>query len=317
MTRRVFIEVLREIADIHGLEMITFSSDWIIQLSSQGKLAYIYGYNFDINGSAAQQICGDKNATSLLLASNGIPTIHHEVFMNPRNKLVFDYIPDNGSIGAILKYSKEYHHSVVLKPLKGTGGNQVYRTTCGKEVEAAVLRIWETDYGVVISPYVEISDEIRVLVLNGQVRLMYRKIRQVVIADGVQTTKELLLECMQHQSDARFVAKRLSEMSVKEAKEVLPKGTMVPIEWRHNLGLGARAEVVRSDEAASRLAQQAAVALNMRFCSVDLIVTDKGTLSVLEVNSGVMMDSFLSSSAENRQTAKSIYSDAIQASLDL
>jgi hypothetical protein len=56
--RTSFVQLLREICDECHLDMVTFSKDWIINVSdSSGKQVFIYGYNFDINGSASQQVC--------------------------------------------------------------------------------------------------------------------------------------------------------------------------------------------------------------------------------------------------------------------
>lgn len=55
--RDEFIQLLREICDESHLEMTTFSHDWIIRIKGSHKNeANIYGYNFDVNGSASQQV---------------------------------------------------------------------------------------------------------------------------------------------------------------------------------------------------------------------------------------------------------------------
>lgn len=64
-------------------------------------------------------------------------------------------------------------------------------------------------------------------------------------------------------------------------------------EWRHNLGLGARAiplDPAAADvQTALQLAHAAMTALTLRFASID-IVTVAGTPMVLEANAGVMLE---------------------------
>ncbi|MDR0297109.1 MAG: hypothetical protein LBI11_00405 [Streptococcaceae bacterium] len=81
--------------------------------------------------------------------------------------------------------------------------------------------------------------------------------------------------------------------------------------WLFNLGQGAQAEVIAENAALSELARGAARVLGVTFASVD-IVDARGVLKVLEVNSGVMMETFSSLSAENFERAKEIYKKALE-----
>ena len=236
--------------------------------------------------------------------------------MNPADPLVFNYVPETGSISAILKFASQYDYDVAVKPLKGTGGVNVERARSPREIEAAVYKAWSRDYGVAVSPFIEIKEEIRVIVLLGSVRLMYRKQRLSVIGDGISSLEDLIQESMlHHPRSTRQYAKTLSMLSSTELAKVLTKGEEYPMEWRHNLGLGAKPEPYRNTEA-EKLALDAVRALNMKFCSVDLVILKDGSLAVLEVNSGVMMDSFLTANSENRGVAKQIYTDVIKYSLE-
>jgi hypothetical protein len=57
-SRAAFIQLLEEIAEREEL-CISFAADkWVVKLQSlSGRSTFIYGYNFDINGSASQQVC--------------------------------------------------------------------------------------------------------------------------------------------------------------------------------------------------------------------------------------------------------------------
>jgi glutathione synthase/RimK-type ligase-like ATP-grasp enzyme len=212
----------------------------------------------------------------------------------------------------ILKFAEQYSYKVVVKPLKGTGGICVFKTCSPKEVEAAVYKVWSRDYGVAVSPLLDIVAEIRVIVYNGQHRLVYRKNRIILTGDGQRTVKELLVEAIKTSSDdlVKHYAQALAKLTPNDLADIPQENQQVPIEWRHNLGLGASPEII-DHQAAAAIAVLAANVLGMKFCSVDVIQLADDSLQVLEVNAGVMMDSFLSSSDEYRNIARKIYTDVI------
>jgi glutathione synthase/RimK-type ligase-like ATP-grasp enzyme len=76
--------------------------------------------------------------------------------------------------------------------------------------------------------------------------------------------------------------------------EVLPAGRHRALNWRHNLGVGAQAVVLDQSDARAaaciELAIAAARSIEMRFGSIDVVNVD-GAWKVLEINSGVMMES--------------------------
>jgi ribosomal protein S6--L-glutamate ligase len=90
-------------------------------------------------------------------------------------------------------------------------------------------------------------------------------------------------------------------------------------EWRHNLQHGAVPRAVLKDEpeyaAVTELAGQAALALGLRFASLDIIVhgllPDERWL-VLEINAGVMMEYFAGCSPECYRLAEAIYAKAVR-----
>jgi len=310
MTRQNFIRLIQEICDEEELVFTRFSKDWILVISDRNKkeTSAIYGYNFSINTSTSSQICQDKNATYVILHAAGVQAVPHELFMNPSDPLVSDYIPQSGSICTIIKYASKFDYKVVLKPIRGTGGNGVLKATNCKEVESAILQLFQKDYGLVVSPFVEINREIRVVVLNNECRLVYEKRRPCVIGDGISTV-------------AKLAANDGHQYPAGEGAVVPKQGHEFPLEWRHNLGHGSRADILppndsRMEEIHS-IALQTIRAIGIKFCSVDIVEDMNGSLSVLEVNSGVMMDSFIRGGLAEKEMAKKIYKDAIFSSFSL
>ena len=93
--------------------------------------------------------------------------------------------------------------------------------------------------------------------------------------------------------------------------DYIPKtGEVVALQWRHNLGKGARPLPVdpgAGDVCERRdLALAAAAAVNLRFGAVDVVEVD-GEALVLEINSGIMLENAAVSHSEGRALADRVY----------
>lgn len=86
-------------------------------------------------------------------------------------------------------------------------------------------------------------------------------------------------------------------------------------DWRFNLHHGALASPIPSADypAIIRLARQAFRALDLRFCSVDIIKTTDDQLLVMELNNGVTLTGYLKQHPEELDRILSIYHDAVAA----
>ena len=86
-------------------------------------------------------------------------------------------------------------------------------------------------------------------------------------------------------------------------------------DWRFNLHHGALASPIPPADypAITRLARQAFRALDLRFCSVDIIKTTDDQLLVMELNNGVTLTGYLKQHPEELDRILSIYADAVAA----
>lgn len=99
--------------------------------------------------------------------------------------------------------------------------------------------------------------------------------------------------------------------------EVVLAYTKIPAanDWRHNLAYGGQAQTVPLPGAdGTDLALQAANAAGLHACAVDVVLVD-GSWYVLEVNAGLVFESFGRTSEENRTMAAKIYERVILACL--
>lgn len=80
-----------------------------------------------------------------------------------------------------------------------------------------------------------------------------------------------------------------------------------------NLGLGATPHVIETTSEISRLALDACKALGLRLAAVDIIQCDDGTMLVLEVNDGIMMEHFARTSPAYQALSYKVYESIISA----
>lgn len=168
--KRLLIQLLDEICQELGLRYEATSGDWVVKIINPDTddVRYIIGYVFDLNTAAITQICHDKAALSGELERSGVPTISHRLFLNPKLE---GYVPDSGSFNKLHNYAKELGYNVVVKPLEGSGGRDVFHCITPREFEKALVTIFSRSRAVTVSPFEKILHEYRAVVLDGEILL--------------------------------------------------------------------------------------------------------------------------------------------------
>lgn len=299
---RTIVTILREIAEENGFEYNTFSYDWVKTFSKGENSMYVYGYNFPINCTTFTQIANDKACTSEILSARGIPNVPHFYFMSPNDIHYVKYLGVEGNWRQMLALLEKYG-KIICKPNSGTGGVGLKIVDDETGLEKAVNELFSKESTMCICPYYNIENEYRVIILDGKVQLIFKKVRPNVTGNGQDNVASLCAK------DGKKVD---SSMSVDMAY-IPAVGETVEIGWKHNLGQGSFPKQITSGEifdTVSELALKTLSILGGRFASVDCVLIN-GEYRVLEVNSGVMMDNFALASKDNYMMAKNIYKAAI------
>lgn len=308
--KKNFVKMIYEICEEKGLTVQSFSYDWIFSIRTQdNRNAFLVGYQFGLNPASVDSICCDKSAASAILSSLNIPNVEHTFFAAPTEKA---YLARSGDWGRMTELLSQYQ-KIVCKANEGFGGEQVFLVENQVELEVTAHRIFRECGSMAISPYYDILNEYRAIVLNGEVRLLYRKQRPTITGDGVSTLGELLLK---HAPQTGFAGERYGD-TLGPLDRIPSQGERIPLTWKHNLGQGARAVPVEGAERTqtlTTLAKTVAGEMNLRFASIDIIECEDG-YRILELNSGVMMEQFSRQSQQCYDIAKKIYGDAISAML--
>lgn len=307
---RQLVKIVKEICLEEKYEYQSFSYDWVIKINNENKTRFIIGYKFDLNSASTSTILDDKMATSALLNSIGIKAVDYKFYMNPMNT---HYIGKGNVYTNVLEYAKSNDYKIVLKPNKGTSGQYVYKTSNCNEVEQVLFNLFNKKRDIVVSPLLNIKNEYRVIVLNSNIELVYKKNNLSVIGNGKNTLNELIKE-KYNEKEYLTIINNMDKNMLGKLNDIILKDYKFDIDWRHNLSTGAQAEEVSDKdilEELKRLIEKVIVALNIVFASIDIIEVNNELL-IIEINSGVMCEKVIFQIADGYDKVKEIYKKAIK-----
>lgn len=285
ISQRIFLETIKKYCLAHAIAVEVRSGGWLVIMTKGNARRLVIGYDIGLNSAVAHQIANDKSACAEALASAGVPAIPHTLFLG--NKLS-KHIPGSDSLDAMQRLLDQHPHGLVIKPNEGTSGEFVFRATTRAQLETAVARILAAHPSLAISPYVEIKDEVRVVLLDARAVIVYGKTRPSVVGDGVHSLRALA----QATATTEQLKTITEDFDAAALDAIPPAGERLLLNWRHNLDAGAEPVLLTDNatrDACVVLAVKAAQAVGIRFASIDVVRTE-GAWQILEVNSGVKME---------------------------
>ncbi|WP_298373697.1 RimK-like protein [uncultured Bradyrhizobium sp.] len=285
ISQRIFLETIKKYCSARSIAVEVRSGGWLVIMTKGDARRLAIGYDIGLNSAVAHQVANDKSACAEVLASAGISAIPHRLFLGSK---LSKHIPGSDSLDAMLLLLAQHPHGLVVKPNEGTSGELVFRVTTRTQLETAVARILTAHPSLAISPYVEIKDEVRVVLLDDRALIVYGKTRPSVIGDGVHSLRALA----QATATAEQLKAMAEDFDAAALDTIPPAGERRLLNWRHNLDAGAEPMLVTdaaARDACVALAIKAAQAVGIRFASIDVVRVD-GAWQVLEVNSGVKME---------------------------
>ncbi|WP_338830315.1 RimK-like protein [Bradyrhizobium sp. 27S5] len=285
ISQRIFLETIKKYCLARGIAVEVRSSGWLVIMTRGSERRLVIGYDIGLNSAVAHQVANDKSACAEVLASAGVSAIPHTLVLGAK---LSKHIPGSDSLEAMQRLLDEHPRGLVVKPNEGTSGELVFRVTTRGQLETAVARILAAHPSLAISPYGEIEDEVRVVLLDDRALIVYGKTRPSVIGDGVHSLRALA----QATATAEQLETITEDFDAAALDAIPPAGERRLLNWRHNLDAGAEPVLLTDDatlEACVALAIKAAQAVGIRFASIDVVRID-GAWQILEVNSGVKME---------------------------
>src|ERR1700730_1934284 len=162
-SQRIFVDAVTKYCSRHGIGIEIRSQGWLIVMRRGSRRHFAFGYDIGLNSAMAHRIANDKAATADVLELSGVPNIPHILFLNPE---LNEYIPPLGSWEAMLHFLSEHPEGIVVKPNEGTAGKSVFMVSTKPGLELAVKRIFSSNLSLAISPYLNIEDEVRVVLID-------------------------------------------------------------------------------------------------------------------------------------------------------
>ena len=309
-SERAFVNAIKKYCSGHDIDFKEKSLGWLIVMQRGDKRRFAFGYDLGLNNAVAHRILSDKAATTDVLNICGVPCVPHKLFLSPK---LYRYIKPSGSWQEMLGLLNANSNGVVVKPNEGTGGNSVFRVRSEPELERAVHKIFSSENSLAISPYLEIEDEVRVILIDYEPIVVYSKERPSIVADGERSFLQLAVATVPPEQLSTVLPDMLKDLDKPTLDTILPAGKRSELNWRHNLGAGAQPVLLDDGarrEACVQIAQAAAKSIGVRFGSIDVVRVD-GTWLVLEINSGVMMESLSRSHPELVDAAYAVALDKV------
>ena len=305
-SEKPFFKIMDEICKEKNIKQDVISYGWITKLQKENISKYIIGYQFDLNSAISYNIAGDKFATFEVLKSSNIPTIEHRMIFNPQTRTKYY---QNKFLKEAKDLLKQNNNKLVIKANDSCKGKDVHFCLNEEEIENVVKKLFEGNNDTLSAcPYIDISYEYRAIYLCGEILYIYKKKKPYVIGDGNKTIKELISE--------KFTDDIKIDISRDIVLNKVPEnGEEVTISWKHNLSSGAEPIIIDEKDKfineVKIIAKKAGDALNLKFASVDVVVTEKDEVLVMEINGSVCMNKFAEIIPNGYNIAKSIYSQAI------
>jgi glutathione synthase/RimK-type ligase-like ATP-grasp enzyme len=288
-SQRIFVDAVKQYCVKNGIAIEIRSQGWLLIMQRGPERHFALGYDLGLNSSVTHRVANDKAATAEVLEICGIPCVPHTLFLSPK---LSEYVPSMGSWEAMLRLLEKNPEGIVVKPNEGTGGNSVFRVLTKPKLEIAVDAIFSSNRSLSISPYLEIEDEVRVVLIDYLPVVVYSKNRPSIVGDGKLSLLELALAATPVEQRSTVLPSIVDDLDEATLDAVLPAGQRRALNWRHNLSSGAQPILLEQGatrEACVQIAVRAAKSIEMRFGSIDVVQVN-GVWQVLEVNSGVMME---------------------------
>ena len=303
----VFYNIINELCIEKGIEQELLSFDWIRQLKKDGKIRNLIRYQFDLNSYNASRIAGDKYATYALLSKNNIPIMEHKMIFNPESRE--EYFAESQIEDAIKLLHK--NKRIIIKANQSSKGKHVFLCHSESEVRKTITELLEQNKDSLSAcPFLNIDYEYRAVYLLGEILYIYKKEKPYVIGNGKNTIEELI----KSKFGEEFVVNYIDGV---DYKSILQCGEKKTISWKHNLCNGASPVIIDEKDYYYQKVKEMALAsgkiININFATVDIALTDKKELLVMEINSSVCMDKFAEFAPNGYEITKKIYDKAIDA----
>lgn len=289
-----------------------------------GNKRYFRGSNFDLNTLGATEIVRDKDWATFFLKNMGYRTIPGDAFFSPSWCRT---IGSTRGIDAAYAYAQKLGFPVFLKPNSLSQGMGVVKVFTRQEFMQAARHICSQDRVFLVQRAIAGRDY-RVVVLDGEVMLVYERIPLSVTGDGRSTVLQLLTKKQLHFDAIGRAAIQIDDFRVTNClrrqkytrSTVLPKSITVTLLDNSNLSCGGDAQDINGPihPAFQKLCLDIARDMGLRFCGIDLMIQGDITHAIdkyhiIEINASPGIANYASVGTKQKKTLETIYRKVFEA----
>lgn len=260
-----------------------------------GQRRFFRGTHFDLNPLGASEIADDKAASLELFQRDGL--------------VVPDRIVLSGKAAptSAIQFAERVGFPVFLKPNTGQEGQDVERLETPEQLKTACPRLLEHHRLLLLQEAIS-GEDLRVLVLNGEVLGMIKRSPPIVTGDGVKSLKTMI-----EQLDTRLLGdpRCATCLAIQNLSlDCIPaKGRRIALLSNANLSSGGKGCLLDGPipPAIKEAAIRAANSLGLRYAGVDMIEKPDGQPVLLEINAAPGLARFAAQGPSERAVAAQFY----------
>lgn len=270
---------------------LIYKETGLVKISKHNKLIYGMRTNLPLNTQISSKIAANKDLTNAVLAINKIPV--------PKQTKCYSL----KDLENFCEKNKKIQY--VIKPVDLSGGRDVYTDINNvKQVIKIAKKLFEKYQSLLIEEYIEGKD-FRLMIVDGKFVSCVYRMPANVRGDGKHTIQKLVeienKNPMRSRSDVNILKTiKIDEASIKYLKQqgytlnsIPPRGVIVYLKQASNQCQGGEIEVLtqKVHKDFIKMAEEAALALKLKLCGVDIITTDiskslkESQGCVIEINS--------------------------------
>ena len=315
------------------VQILDERSGFLLRLHFGDRFVTLNSLTFSVNDQRSYSLSKDKVYTYILLWRAGVKVPRGDYFFRPDYFQEVDYGSGKG-LNEAISYARSLvelsGYPIIVKPNHLSFGIGITKVTTESALLPAVRRVFslpQKEVIAIIQEYIS-GEEYRLLFLDDELILAYRKEFLTITGDGVTDIRSLIEtknQSLKRENRIELDSDDLKNMLAVEALSlgsVLEHGReFVLNDGNANLSRGGRAHDITSSVHPSyiNLCRRICAELGLRYAGIDLKCSDitldasKGT--VLEVNGNPVLRSYYKQGNEDR--VRAIYARIICSMLGL
>lgn len=269
---------------------------------NHNNVKHEFGYGTtDLNISEYIKIADNKEQSSLIMKKAGV-SVPQEIIIKGIEKYTKQDLCEK-----IINFSKQVGFPLISKPLSGRQGNNLIKIGSMEGVISTSKMIMNLKDDVIIQEY-QNYDEVRVVILDGEIIQAYKRFRPRIVGDGKESISDLIEnKNVYFQDNGRNTVVEIDDAQLQmiisnmgySNESILEKGKSIPLSFGRNLSKGGEYEFIENKIKPKfyEILKEMALATNLRLVGFDLFIRkeiteihDKTDLVFIEYNASPDME---------------------------